>query len=438
MKLDFEKDFKLHMIAYQFKGFLDYIDSIMNTSELDNILIKFEDIILKYEMKFIENFSSLLENWDYDDIVEFFRGYHITNENTRMIIQRISNSVSRNIKNKRSEYLGFHKSENKLSLDIYKHKEFQELFDQMLKINTNKNPDKNEDFDTLLFTLKFMIYKQHENLNAYSKLNKINKAQLYDIYNRKVPSSQISRSTFYERIRNLIPSSPNEKGKSNNAEPLNIFQVTAISGDFILREKQNNYYKSLLKLYKASNSKLGPKTKLSNLNIHDITSAQKILRDQLKKTIFNDFEKELFIETCIQDTFHFTVFSAINSLITEVTNKCENILSEVTNIDSLVAVHLINQIKKNILTELSKQTNIFNEYIIFMNDIIQDENFKLSLKNISPRSSLYNKICEDLLLEVRRFDISSHPSTDLTKQTLFLLIEKFYEQRFKNNEKLLL
>ncbi|HCD2356991.1 hypothetical protein QQG21_04715 [Staphylococcus aureus] len=176
-----------------------------------------------------------------------------------------------------------------------------------------------------------------------------------------------------------------------------------------------------------------------NLTIDDIIKSKNNIDKFMKKNklISNN---ELFYLTTIEDTFHFTLFTAITDLIDKVVNVSSRIIEEASQYDILIALHSLNSLKNELNTIIDKHEENLIRFESLINGYVRNTQLKILVRNtIEQHPELTMKIEDSLISNLNDYNISEIYSREtfnndyngILDKLMIQVINDFYKLRLK-------
>ncbi|CXY78275.1 Uncharacterised protein [Staphylococcus aureus] len=149
---------------------------------------------------------------------------------------------------------------------------------------------------------------------------------------------------------------------------------------------------------------------------------------------------ELFYLTTIEDTFHFTLFTAITDLIDKVVNVSSRIIEEASQYDILIALHSLNSLKNELNTIIDKHEENLIRFESLINGYVRNTQLKILVRNtIEQHPELTMKIEDSLISNLNDYNISEIYSREtfnndyngILDKLMIQVINDFYKLRLK-------
>ncbi|HDI6640314.1 TPA: hypothetical protein POC32_002866, partial [Staphylococcus aureus] len=108
-----------------------------------------------------------------------------------------------------------------------------------------------------------------------------------------------------------------------------------------------------------------------------------------------------------EDTFHFTLFTAITDLIDKVVNVSSRIIEEASQYDILIALHSLNSLKNELNTIIDKHEENLIRFESLINGYVRNTQLKILVRNtIEQHPELTMKIEDSLISNLNDYNIS--------------------------------
>src|SRR5699024_9434583 len=144
---------------------------------------------------------------------------------------------------------------------------------------------------------------------------------------------------------------------------------------------------------------------------------------------------ELYYKTTIEDTFHFTLFTAISDLLDELVRTVSTIMQKATEQDILVSLHIISNLKQDLKSWIEKYNQKSQHIENLINGYARNSKLKSVIaETIQMNRKLTSTIESELLSTLADYDIktfynryglTSNPN-DFRDTLMTQLISKFY------------
>ncbi|HHA1085851.1 TPA: hypothetical protein ACOFAW_002910, partial [Staphylococcus aureus] len=227
------------------------------------------------------------------------------------------------------------------------------------------------------------------------------------------------------------PSSHNNNSL-NQSDEIDQFRQAVIGISLNLYDHNDTYFKFIRSIMKKSSRKV-------NLTIDDIIKSKNNIDKFMKKNklISNN---ELFYLTTIEDTFHFTLFTAITDLIDKVVNVSSRIIEEASQYDILIALHSLNSLKNELNTIIDKHEENLIRFESLINGYVRNTQLKILVRNtIEQHPELTMKIEDSLISNLNDYNISEIYSREtfnndyngILDKLMIQVINDFYKLRLK-------
>ncbi|HHA0822895.1 TPA: hypothetical protein ACOE7P_002933, partial [Staphylococcus aureus] len=233
-------------------------------------------------------------------------------------------------------------------------------------------------------------------------------------------------------IANSIKPSSHNNNSLNQSDEIDQFRQAVIGISLNLYDHNDTYFKFIRSIMKKSSRKV-------NLTIDDIIKSKNNIDKFMKKNklISNN---ELFYLTTIEDTFHFTLFTAITDLIDKVVNVSSRIIEEASQYDILIALHSLNSLKNELNTIIDKHEENLIRFESLINGYVRNTQLKILVRNtIEQHPELTMKIEDSLISNLNDYNISEIYSREtfnndyngILDKLMIQVINDFYKLRLK-------
>src|SRR5699024_8216010 len=193
--------------------------------------------------------------------------------------------------------------------------------------------EKYDDFYDANFFTKYIIYKVKQE-EYQSKKPSMNKTKYFThLVTEGLIKERRSNSQYFE-IANAIKPSKHKEKTLNQSDELNTFNQSAIGISLYLYDKNDKYFKFMQSIFDK-------KKKLKKIiTVDDVISSKNLINEFMEKQGLLK-SNELYYETTLEDTFHFTHFTAISKLMNTIIDVTSDITQKSANNDILVGLYIL-------------------------------------------------------------------------------------------------
>lgn len=229
-------------------------------------------------------------------------------------------------------------------------------------------------------------------------LKKINEVQKKHKTIFKKETETVNMDTAKKKLFKVIPSK-HKDGTMDQSEKLNIFQQHALLIIFLIDKTSYQRFLSNAKTQNPPDSRIFEEVKKA---IEKFSELQPI----------SGITDKLFMESSIEDTYHFALFNALTQLTTEIFNAMNEIINISNKYDSLSMLFIIDQLIENVPTYT---TELMDKYFNIVTETVLNS-------EISENKELIYNVIED------------EEGLDYVKKTMLNMFEKYstFQQNSEN------
>lgn len=394
--------------------------------------IAIEEILNDY----INNAGDILKNFNTNDIKSHFDSFLKRIEDFSDIAKEYADTAFNEILKDMELKQAILKQDISMTNSINQSKDFLHLKESISNIHPLLDCEKYDDFYDANFFTKYIVYKVKQD-DYHSKKPSLNKTKYFKhLVTEGLIEERKSNSQYFE-IANAIKPSRHKENTLNQSDELNNLNQSAIGISLYLYDKNDKYFKFMQSIYDKK------KKRKKVITVDDIISSKNLINEFMKKQgLLNS--NELYYETTLEDTFHFTYFTAISKLMNTIIDVTSTIIQKSANNDILVGLYILESLTQeipNIITEYDKKYNKFESLI---NDFSRNTDMKNAVDSvIKKQPTLVSKIENELMSLLKSHDITNfykmYDSDDKFNSTLLVnMINQFYETRFKEFEDIMM
>ena len=430
-----EQTVEQHTVECDKTGF--FIDEIPKHF-IKNKMHYFIDSQSKIDIKdllneFIDQGTAILNILALNDLETYFNAYLETINHTTEFAKKIANKAMKEIrKNIELEQIKQQVSYMKNADQVSFLESFKDLKHTILKQHRDLSLKNVDDIIISDFLTRYLIYKEKQDSYVKKDISSINKSQYFKkLVIEGLIRERKSNSQYFEIANSIKPSSHNNNSL-NQSDEIDQFRQAVIGISLNLYDHNDTYFKFIRSIMKKSSRKV-------NLTIDDIIKSKNNIDKFMKKNklISNN---ELFYLTTIEDTFHFTLFTAITDLIDKVVNVSSRIIEEASQYDILIALHSLNSLKNELNTIIDKHEENLIRFESLINGYVRNTQLKILVRNtIEQHPELTMKIEDSLISNLNDYNISEIYSREtfnndyngILDKLMIQVINDFYKLRLK-------
>ncbi|PTG98745.1 hypothetical protein BU636_10615, partial [Staphylococcus chromogenes] len=314
--------------------------------------------------------------------------------------------------------------------------EFNKLKNEIIKNHQDLTAESYNDILISDFLTKYFVYKEKQDSHLEKGILSQNKSNYFiKLINKNLIKQRKSDSQYFD-IANSIKPSTHKNDSLEQSDSIDQFRQAAIGVSLYLYDKKDSYFKFIRSI---ANESLRRKT----ITVDDVIKSKERIDKfmEVENLISNN---ELYYKTTIEDTFHFTLFTAISDLLDELIQTLSVIIQKATEQDILASLHIINNFKQDLKNWVVKYDQKSQHIENLINGYARNSDLKsVVAKTIQMNRKLTSTIESELLSTLADYDISTFYSrygstsnpNDFRDTLMTQLISKFYESRFKNSKK---
>lgn len=314
--------------------------------------------------------------------------------------------------------------------------EFNKLKNEIIKNHQDVTAESYNDILISDFLAKYLVYKEKQDSYIKKDISNLNKSNYFKkLISNGLIKERKSDSQYFD-IANSIKPSTHKNDSLEQSDNIDQFRQAAIGVSLYLYDKNDPYFKFIRSI---ANESLRRKT----ITVDDVIQSKERIDKfmEIENLISNN---ELYYKTTIEDTFHFTLFTAISDLLDDLIQTVSTIMQKATEQDILVSLHIISNLKQDLKSWIEKYDQKSQHIENLINGYARNSNLKSVIaETIQMNRKLTSTIESELLPTLADYDIStfynrygltSNPN-DFRDTLMTQLISKFYESRFKNSKK---
>ncbi|MGW7858716.1 hypothetical protein ACWEU9_04480 [Staphylococcus xylosus] len=314
--------------------------------------------------------------------------------------------------------------------------EFNKLKNEIIKNHQDLTAESYNDILISDFLTKYFVYKEKQDSHLENGILSQNKSNYFiKLINKNLIKQRKSDSQYFD-IANSIKPSTHKNDSLEQSDNIDQFRQAAIGVSLYLYDKNDPYFKFIRSI---ANESLRRKT----ITVDDVIQSKERIDKfmEIENLISNN---ELYYKTTIEDTFHFTLFTAISDLLDELIQTLSVIIQKATEQDILASLHIISNLKQDLKNWVVKYDQKSQHIENLINGYARNSDLKsVVAKTIQMNRKLTSTIESELLSTLADYDISTFYSrygstsnpNDFRDTLMTQLISKFYESRFKNSKK---
>lgn len=385
----------------------------------------------------VEEGSSVLLSLDLKTIESYFDEFLLAISDKTEFAKQTAENVRRQIMGeinlkKWDIQIKMNKNKDKLNSSS----EFNKLKNEIIKNHQDLTAESYNDILISDFLTKYLVYKEKQDSYLEKGILSQNKSNYFiKLINKNLIKQRKSDSQYFE-IANSIKPSTHKNGSLEQSDNIDQFRQAAIGVSLYLYDKNDPYFKFIRSI---ANESLRRKT----ITVDDIIQSKEKIDEFMEEENLISYN-ELYYKTTIEDTFHFTLFTAISDLLDELVQTVSTIMQKATEQDILVSLHIISNLKQDLKSWIEKYDQKSQHIENLINGYARNSNLKSVIaETIQMNRKLTSTIESELLSTLADYDIStfynrygltSNPN-DFRDTLMTQLISKFYESRFKNSKK---
>lgn len=385
----------------------------------------------------VEEGSSVLLSLDLKTIESYFDEFLLAISDKTEFAKQTAENVRRQIMGeinlkKWDIQIKMNKNKDKLNSSS----EFNKLKNEIIKNHQDLTAESYNDILISDFLTKYLVYKEKQDSYLEKGILSQNKSNYFiKLINKNLIKQRKSDSQYFE-IANSIKPSTHKNGSLEQSDNIDQFRQAAIGVSLYLYDKNDPYFKFIRSI---ANESLRKKT----ITVDDIIQSKEKIDEFMEEENLISYN-ELYYKTTIEDTFHFTLFTAISDLLDELIQTVSVIIQKATEQDILVSLHIISNLKQDLKNWVVKYDQKSQHIENLINGYARNSDLKsVVAKTIQMNRKLTSTIESELLSTLADYDISTFYSrygstsnpNDFRDTLMTQLISKFYESLFKNSKK---
>ena len=394
--------------------------------------IAIEEILNDY----INNAVDIVKNFDNEDIKAHFDNFLNRIKDFSDVAIEYADTAFKEILKDMELKQAILKEDLRNANSIIQSQEFLKLKESISNIHPLLDCEKYDDFYDANFFTKYIIYKVKQD-EYQSKKPSMNKTKYFThLVTEGLIKERRSNSQYFE-IANAIKPSKHKEKTINQSDELNTFNQSAIGISLYLYDKNDKYFKFMQSIFDK-------KKKLKKIiTVDDVISSKNLINEFMEKQGLLK-SNELYYETTLEDTFHFTHFTAISKLMNTIIDVTSDITQKSANNDILVGLYILESLTKEIPNIINEYDKKYNKFVSLVDSFSRNTEMKNEIDSvIKKQPNLVSKIENDLMALLKSYDITNfykiYGSDDKFNSTLLInMMNQFYETRFNEFENIMM
>ncbi|PTG81992.1 hypothetical protein BU650_11300, partial [Staphylococcus chromogenes] len=276
--------------------------------------------------------------------------------------------------------------------------EFNKLKNEIIKNHQDLTAESYNDILISDFLTKYLVYKEKQDSYLEKGILSQNKSNYFiKLINKNLIKQRKSDSQYFE-IANSIKPSTHKNDSLEQSDNIDQFRQAAIGVSLYLYDKNDPYFKFIRSI---ANESLRRKT----ITVDDIIQSKEKIDEFMEEENLISYN-ELYYKTTIEDTFHFTLFTAISDLLDELVQNVSTIMQKATEQDILVSLHIISNLKQDLKSWIEKYNQKSQHIENLINGYARNSNLKSVIaETIQMNRKLTSTIESELLSTLADYDI---------------------------------